>query len=104
MSAIQLLTVAGTDALSELQRLRGQYASTGLYPILFGSAQDHERVEEGRDDVDDATIAAIIEASRAIDPARWAAARVDGGRATRHWTTSPVMLTTSAPNRAPQSR
>ncbi len=69
MNEAQLITVAGKDALAELDRLRGQYSSTGLYPILLGDAEDHERILEGLDKPPN--VAATLEQSHRINPACW---------------------------------
>ena len=44
MESIELITVAGTDALAERERLRARFKKTGLYPVLFGDAADHRRL------------------------------------------------------------
>src|SRR5947209_7687623 len=70
MSEIKLVTVAGKHALAELDRLRAEYATTGLYPILLGDAEDYSRVRDGiaEEGVDPA---ATLKDSEAIDPVRW---------------------------------
>jgi hypothetical protein len=69
MSDVQLVKVAGTNALAELDRLRGKYPSTGLYPILLGDLDDHCRILETPNATTD--ISATLAESRNIDPARW---------------------------------
>ncbi|HVZ38316.1 MAG TPA: DUF4253 domain-containing protein [Candidatus Kapabacteria bacterium] len=67
MNNIQIVPVAGRNALAELQRLRLEYAATGLYPIILGDEEDCERMQELHDDGEEMEAAAIIAESRTID-------------------------------------
>ena len=66
---MRLVTVSGSHAIAELDRLRGLYQSTGLYPILLGDAEDHTRIMDTLDESADVT--ATLDESRKIDPVRW---------------------------------
>ena len=69
MTEIQCITVAGKDAIKTLERLRREYESTGLYPILFGTTEEFEQIEENREDPFDVDM--ILKQSYEIDPAGW---------------------------------
>lgn len=69
MSPFELVTVPGKNALAELERLRARYPATGLYPILFGDAEDYQLISEGMEDASDASL--VLEQSRRIDPLQW---------------------------------
>lgn len=42
MAAIELITVAGVDALAEHARYRAQFEKTGKFPVLLGSQRDYQ--------------------------------------------------------------
>lgn len=46
MSKINTIRAPGKDAEKEWKRLRGEFETTGLYPLIFGSEDDLERVIE----------------------------------------------------------
>lgn len=69
MSEIRIINVAGKNALAELDRLREEYPATGLYPILLGDAEDHDRISDGRGEAVDVTL--TVAESWKIDPAHW---------------------------------
>lgn len=54
MARFEIVTTAGEEALVELNRLRARAGTTGLYPILFGNAEEFERLEEGMEEDFDA--------------------------------------------------
>jgi hypothetical protein len=63
------VVVPGRNALAELERLRVQFPSTGLYPVLVGDDDDFQRIPfraEGRE-----TVEAILAESRQIDTRAW---------------------------------
>jgi hypothetical protein len=66
---VQLVTVPGEHALAELDRLRSLHASTGIYPILLGDAEDKARVYEGAQV--DANPAETLARSQTIDATEW---------------------------------
>jgi hypothetical protein len=72
---METLTVAGADALTELDRLRKETAKTGLYPILFGNADDFETATEFESDELDPKD--LIKQSLGINVARWLANKAD---------------------------
>jgi Domain of unknown function (DUF4253) len=69
MSEIKVITVAGIDALSELERRRAQFKTTGLYPILLGSADDYSNLLEGMKD--DGNFYDVLRESDTIDAPLW---------------------------------
>jgi hypothetical protein len=69
MKDVQVITVAGGDALTELDRLRSEYAKTGLYPIILGSPEDYRRIEDIIGDESDP--AAILKESESINAEEW---------------------------------
>lgn len=72
---MQTITVAGSKALEELNRLRDEYKQSGLYPILFGDAEDFGRALETRPSTEEAL--AMIKESLQIKPAKWLADKTD---------------------------
>lgn len=69
MAEIKLVTVAGADALAELERRRAVFHKTGQYPVLLGCPDDWERIREvmsfGFDPAE------ILAESKAIDALAW---------------------------------
>jgi hypothetical protein len=70
MKNIQFIPIPGDQALAELDRLRAQYPSTGLYPILVGDAEDKSRIIEVAT-IDEFDPAETIAHSQSIDAAQW---------------------------------
>jgi hypothetical protein len=73
MNNMKLITAPGLDALTELNRLRADYVTTGLYPIILGGEEDAEPFREMRPDL--AEVETIIKSSREINVAQWFEAR-----------------------------
>lgn len=69
MKDLQRLTVPGVQAIAALDRLRAEFKTTGLYPILLGGPEDVEIIEDWRSDADDRD--EILVASTEIDPVTW---------------------------------
>lgn len=69
MRDIKVATAAGESALADIERLRAEFSSSGLYPILIGDAKDRERVFEMSDEGPDPS--EILRYSLTIDPAEW---------------------------------
>jgi hypothetical protein len=63
------VVVPGKSALAELERLRLQFSSTGLYPILFGDDEDYARIPNSAGN--GAQVKAILQESQQIDPSHW---------------------------------
>jgi hypothetical protein len=76
VATIPLIRVAGKDAPAEIERLRAEWATTGLYPILFGDDRDWESIEASLEDTE--ALSAMLERSRAINPTRWFRERPEG--------------------------
>lgn len=72
---METLKVTGANALAELDRLRRETAKTGLYPILFGDADDFTTATEFESDELDPK--ALIKQSQGIDVGRWLATKAD---------------------------
>jgi hypothetical protein len=70
VSELKLVSVPGANAIAEWKRLRAEYPSTGLYPVLLGEREESERIEE-RADYDGRAVAQILKASEEIDPVAW---------------------------------
>jgi Domain of unknown function (DUF4253) len=71
---VQTLNIAGTYAASELNRLRKEFAQTGLYPVLFGDQTFYEElIERGRikQESSTKTTEGIISQSLEIDVPAW---------------------------------
>lgn len=73
MKNARILTVAGADALAELDRLRAEFPRTGEYPILLGDSEEVEGIEENQEDELDADPegAITLDKSEGIDAAAW---------------------------------
>jgi hypothetical protein len=69
------VNVPGRTALEDWERLRSEFPASGLYPILFGDADDFRQVCENLDNAADP--ADILQRSQSIDPAAWLAEQVD---------------------------
>jgi len=69
MAEVKLVTIAGADALAELERRRAVFHKTGHYPVLLGSPDDWERIQEGMED--GLEPAEVIASSREIDALAW---------------------------------
>jgi len=69
MNNIQTISVAGDIALAELDRLRAEYRSGGLYPILLGDADDKSRILENINEGDGHS--EILDYSRKVYPHKW---------------------------------
>lgn len=68
MGDIQFVATTGSKALFELERLRAEFPSRGLYPILLGDEEEKERVTEFAGEQDPVE---TIEYSKTIDPIEW---------------------------------
>jgi Domain of unknown function (DUF4253) len=75
VSSLEIITTTGQDALAELERLRAKAKTTGAYPILFGEAEEFERIEECMEDDFDA--AQILKASESIVLPDWFQTRAE---------------------------
>lgn len=72
---METITVRGGEAITELERLRRDAATTGLVPILFGDADNFETATEFLEDVGDPSV--LLRKSQGIDVARWLANKSD---------------------------
>lgn len=68
MTRPQVLKIPGKSALVELERHREQYSATGLYPILFGDADDFGRINNDLEKFDPAE---TLAESRLVDAEEW---------------------------------
>lgn len=66
---METITVAGGDAIRELERLRQDSPTTGLVPILFGNADSFETATEFLADTGDPSV--LLQKTREINVAAW---------------------------------
>lgn len=59
------ITVPGHRALAELDRLRAEHPTTGLYPVLMGDVEEIETILEGMEEAEPAAVA--LAKARIID-------------------------------------
>ena len=69
MPSIELITVAGVDAVAHWKQLREQYDSTGKYPVLLGSRRDYDAWCKRR--VDSSSNAEILAEARTVAFPDW---------------------------------
>jgi hypothetical protein len=72
MNNIEFIAVPGERALAELDRIRTQYLTTGIYPILIGDAEDKERMFDA---ADESNPSESLQFSQTINPTDWFAKR-----------------------------
>lgn len=75
MKDVQIIKVAGKDAVQELyQRIAG-YAASGLWPVIFGESEQLDRIEETQELNAEGGASAdeLIRISASIDAATWLA-------------------------------
>jgi hypothetical protein len=69
MNNFELITVPGDKALTELNRLRTNFPSSGQYPIILGNSEEMDRVLEFAEEGDDPS--EILKFSQTIDAEEW---------------------------------
>lgn len=73
MANYRRITVAGADALAELDQLRGGFSTSGLWPVLLGEPAGDDRISDRLygSNYDPDLAAPILAAAAAIDLADW---------------------------------
>lgn len=66
---VHRLTVPGTEAIPTWKRLRKLVESAGHWPVLLGTDEDLELLEENFEDMEGKTPAKIVQQAEKVDPA-----------------------------------